>query len=189
MQGSDTEQPHWSIQLRLRIGAGGQPQSLMLTEDGQTVAAGRCDEALSLNAGADGFYRSAYDAATLDTNTRQFHSLPAGDRIALLDDQWAQVENGTQPLASYLALAGAMGNELNERAWNQVIDVLSTIERIERNTSGHAAFVAYASGLLKPVATRLGWQAASDETAGVQRLRRTVLSRLEIGRASCRERV
>ncbi|MBB5370464.1 MULTISPECIES: M1 family metallopeptidase [unclassified Janthinobacterium] len=178
MQGSDTAQPHWSIPLRLRIGAGGQPQSLLLTEDGQTVAAGRCDEALSLNAGADGFYRTTYDATTLATNTRQFHSLPAGDRIALLDDQWAQVENGTQPLASYLALAGAMGNELNERAWNQVIDVLSTIERIERNTSGHAAFVAYASGLLKPVATRLGWQAASDETAGVQRLRRTVLSRL-----------
>ncbi|MFZ4877391.1 M1 family aminopeptidase [Janthinobacterium sp. Mn2066] len=178
MQGSDPAQPHWNIPLRLRIGAGGQPQSLLLTEDGQTVAAGRCDQALSLNANADGFYRIAYDAATLDTNTRQFHSLPAGDRIALLDDQWAQVENGTQPLASYLALAGAMGDELNERAWNQVIDVLSTIERFERNTSGHAAFVAYAGGLLKPVATRLGWQAASDETAGVQRLRRTVLSRL-----------
>ncbi|WP_300749947.1 M1 family aminopeptidase [Janthinobacterium sp.] len=178
MQGSDPVQPHWSIPLRLRIGAGGQPQSLLLTEDGQTVAAGRCDEALSLNAGADGFYRTAYDATTLATNTRQFHSLPAGDRIALLDDQWAQVENGTQPLASYLALAGAMGDELNERVWNQVIDVLSTIERIERNTSGHAAFVAYAGGLLKPVATRLGWQATSDETAGVQRLRRTVLSRL-----------
>jgi aminopeptidase N len=178
MQGQDPAQPRWTIPLRLRIGTDGQPQSLLLTGDGQTVAAGRCDQALSINAGADGFFRTAYDAATLRTNTQQFHSLPPGDRIALLDDQWAQVENGTQPLGDYLALAAAMGDDLNERAWNQVIDALSTIEHMERGTAGHAAFVAYANGLLKPVATRLGWQGAGDETAGVQRLRRTVLSRL-----------
>jgi aminopeptidase N len=178
MQGSDPAQPHWTVPLRLRIGAGGTPQSVLLTEDGQTLAAGRCDEALSLNAGADGFFRTAYDAATLRTNTQQFRSLPPGDRIALLDDQWAQVENGTKPLSDYLALAAAMGDDLNERAWNQVIDVLSMIEHTERGTSGHAAYVAYANGLLKPVAARLGWQPAADETAGVQRLRRTVLSRL-----------
>ncbi len=178
LQGSDAAQQHWTVPLRLRIGADGQPQSLLLTEPGQRVAAGRCDQALSINAGADGFFRSAYDATTLRTNALQFRSLPAGDRIALLDDQWAQVEQGTQPLASYLALASALGDELNERAWNQIIDALSTVEQAERGTAGHAAYLAYASALLKPVATRLGWQPAAGETAGVQRLRRSVIGRL-----------
>jgi aminopeptidase N len=178
MQGTDPAQPHWIVPLRLRTGADGKAQSLLLSEDGQTVAAGRCDQALSINASADGFFRTAYDAATLHTNAQQFGSLPPGDRIALLDDQWAQVENGSQPLATYLALASAMGDDLNERASNQVIEVLSTLEHFERGTPTHPAYIAYANGLLKPLATRLGWQAAGNETAGVQRLRRTVLSRL-----------
>jgi aminopeptidase N len=178
LQGSDPAGQRWNIPLRLRIGADGTPQSVLVTTDGQALAAGRCDQALSLNAGADGFYRVAYDAATLHTNAQQFRQLPAGDRIALLDDQWAQVEQGTQPLADYLALAGAMGDDLNERAWNQIIEVLSTVAQAERGTPGNQAYIAYASALLKPVATRLGWQPAADETAGVQRLRRSVLSRL-----------
>jgi aminopeptidase N len=176
--GSDAARPHWNVPLRLRIGADGQPQSLLFTEEGQRVAAGRCDQALSINAGADGFFRTAYDAATLRTNAQQFRKLPAGDRIALLDDQWAQVEKGTQPLASYLTLVSAMGDELNERAWNQIIEALSTVEQAERGSTGHSAYLAYASALLKPVATRLGWQPGADETAGVQRLRRSVIARL-----------
>ncbi|NGZ87947.1 M1 family metallopeptidase [Duganella aceris] len=178
LQGDDASQPHWNIPLRLRVGADGAPQSLLLTEDGQQVAAGRCDQALSINAGADGFFRASYDAATLRTNAQQFRGLPAGDRIALLDDQWALVERGEQPLAAYLTLAGALGDELNERAWNQIIDALSTVERAERGTAGHPAYLAYASKLLKPIASRLGWQPGADETAGVQRLRRSVIARL-----------
>jgi len=178
LQGSDPAQPHWNIPLRLRVGADGTPQSVLFTENGQQLAAGRCDQPLSLNAGADGFFRTSYDAATRRINTQQFRSLPAGDRIALLDDHWALVENGTQPLADYLALASALGDEVNERAWNQIIEALATVERAERGTAGHAAYVAYASKLLKPVATRLGWQPAADETAGVQRLRRSVIARL-----------
>ncbi|MRX09745.1 M1 family peptidase [Pseudoduganella sp. FT25W] len=178
LQGSDTAHQHWNVPLRLRIGADAQPQSLLFTEPGQRVAAGRCDQALSINAGADGFFRTAYDDATLHTNAQQFRSLPAGDRIALLDDQWAQVEQGTQPLASYLSLVAAMGDDPNERAWNQIIEALSTVEQAERGTPGHAAYLAYASKLLKPVATRLGWQPAADETAGVQRLRRSIIGRL-----------
>jgi aminopeptidase N len=178
LQGSDPAKPHWTIPLRVRVGADGVPQSVLLSEDGQRVAAGRCDQALSLNAAADGFYRVAYDAATLRTNAQQFRSLPSGDRIALLDDQWALVENGTQPLADYLALASALGDEVNERAWNQVIDALSTVERAERGTPGHPAYLAYARALLKPIATRLGWEPAADDTAGVRRLRRSVIARL-----------
>ncbi len=172
------ERPHWSIPLRMRVGADGAAQSVLLDKDGDRIAAGRCDQPLSLNADADGFYRVAYDDAVLAVNTRAFATLPDGDRIALLDDQWALVENGTRPLASYLALVDAMGDSLNERAWNQILGALDTVERSERGTPGHDAFVAHARALLKPVATRMGWAPASGETAGMQRLRRSLLARL-----------
>jgi aminopeptidase N len=178
LHGDDTAHPHWAIPLRMRVGAAGTPQTVLLTEDGQRVAAGRCDQPLSLNADADGFYRVAYDDSLLDLDTRQFAALPDRDRIALLDDAWALVENGTQPLPRYLALASGLHDHPNERAWNQVLGAVDTIERAERGTPGHAAFVAWSRNLLKPVATRMGWQPAADETAGVQRLRRTLLAHL-----------
>nr|AGU09876.1 Peptidase family M1 [uncultured organism] len=178
LHGEDGTHPHWAVPLRMRVGADGAAQSVLFTADGQRVAAGRCDQPLSLNADADGYYRVAYDDALLAANTRQFAALTDRDRIALLDDQWALVENGSQPLATYLTLASALGANPNERAWNQVLGAVDTIERAERGTPGHDAFVAWSRNLLKPVATKMGWKPAADETAGVQRLRRTLLAHL-----------
>ena len=179
LQGEAPAQSRWAVPLRMRIGgaAGESAQSVLLAQDGQRVAAGRCDQPLSLNADADGFFRVAYDDALLALNTRQFGALPDGDRIALLDDQWALVESGRQPLDSYLALVQRMGDRPNERAWNQILGALDTIERAERGTPGHAAFVAWARTLVKPVAARLGG-AGAGETAGLQRLRRNLTAHL-----------
>ena len=174
----DRVQPHWAIPLRMRVGSNGEAQSVLLERDGQRVPAGRCDQALSLNADTDGFYRVAYDDKLMEVNTRQFQVLPHGDRIALLDDQWALVENGTRPLASYLALVEAMGERSNERSWNQILGALDTIERAERGTPGHDAFVAYARKLVKPVAARMGAAPMEGETAGLQRLRRNLAAHL-----------
>ena len=177
LRGTDPKPSRWSVPLQLRSG-GGAAQALLLTEDGQTVAAGSCGEPLTLSAGGIGFYRTAYDAATLQANTKAFPSLPDAERITLLDDQWALVEAGRQPLGSYLALASNMGDSLDERAWTQLAEALGTVEYDERGTPGHEAFAAYARSLLKPVADRLGWDARADETPGIQKLRRTVLEDL-----------
>jgi aminopeptidase N len=179
LQGGDPAgASRWQVPLLIRSGADGAVQPVLLARDGQTVPAGRCGQALSVNAGAVGYYRTQYDAATLRANTAQFAQLPAGDRIALLDDQWALVGSGEQPLASYLALAGAMGDDQNERAWSQIAAAFSTIEYDARGMPGHDAFAAYASALLRRVADRLGWEAHASETAGIQKLRRTLLAAL-----------
>jgi len=178
LHGSDSNPSHWSVPLQIRSGADGTPQTLLLTQAGQTAEAGRCDQPLSVNAGALGYYRAAYDEATLQANTRDFGTLPDADRIALLDDQWALVEAGQQKLPAYLALASAMGADLDERAWNQITDALGTIEYDERGTPGHEAFAAYVRSIIKPVAERLGWDAKADETPGLQKLRRTVIEDL-----------
>ncbi len=173
-----TEAPaHWSVPLQVRSG-GDAVRSVLLTRDGQTMPAGRCHDPLSVNADAIGYFRVAYDDATLQLNIRRFASLPPGDRITLLDDQWALVENGTQPLSSYLAMVTAMGPDLNVRAWDQIAHALGSIERDERGTPGHDAFSALARAILRPVADQLGMDAHSGETPGRQRLRRTVLGDL-----------
>jgi aminopeptidase N len=178
LQGVDQQHASWKIPLQMRSGSDASPQSLLLTQQGQSTRAGQCDEPLSANAGALGFYRSRYDAATLAVNTKNFGRLPDSDRIVLLDDQWALVEAGIDPLPTYLALAASMGSDLDTRAWIQISGALSTIEYAERGTAGHEAFAVFARSLLNPVFERLGWNAKPDETPAVQILRRTVIREL-----------
>ncbi len=168
----------WSVPLQIRSGARGTSRALLLAGKTQSVAEGRCDEPLSIDADALGFYRARYDATTLAANTRYFTELPEGDRVALLDDQWALASSAQAPLSSYLALAAAMGPDLIPRAWEQVAQSLGDIELAERGTPGHEAFAAYARSLLRPAFERLRWDAGPTETPDVRRLRHVVIGDL-----------
>jgi aminopeptidase N len=174
LNGGSADGAGWHVPLRIRSGSAA-PQNLLLDAQEQKTAAGRCDEALSVNADAVGFYRVQYDADTLAVNTRLFPNAVDGDRIALLDDQWALVGSGEASLQNFLALASSMGADRDTRAWQQIVRALATIEYAERKSAGHQVFAAYARALIKPVATELGWEAAAQETPDAGDLRDTLL--------------
>jgi aminopeptidase N len=175
-RGGTDEQSHWSIPVQLRIGSRGAPEPQLASTE--AIAAGTCADPLSVNADAIGYYRVEYDAATLKTNTEHFGELPNGDRIALLDDQWALVLARAQPLDSYLALASRMGTDLDTRAWQQIGSALGVIEYDERGSPGHEAFTAYARSILAPAFATLGWDAKSGQTPDQEELRRTLIQEL-----------
>ena len=177
LHGSEAGTTSWHVPLKIRAGDAA-PRSVLLENASQKVDAGRCDEALSINADAIGYYRAKYDAATLAVNSRLFPGASDGDRIALLDDQWALVGSGEASLADFLTLAASMGNNRDTRARQQITRALNIIEYAERGSSGHEPFAAYARGLVKPVADSLGWDAASGETPDVEDLRDTSLRAL-----------
>jgi aminopeptidase N len=178
LRAADSSPSHWKIPLQIRSGVRAAPEGVLLTKNSQTIRAGRCDEALSLNAGAIGFYRVAYDEATLQNNTRFFATLPRGDRIALLDDQWALVEAGARELSTFLAVADRMSSVVEERAWTQIATALGIIEYAERGSPGHDAFAGFAAAIVRPVAAKLGWTSKTDESPGIRKLRRKVLANL-----------
>jgi aminopeptidase N len=178
LRGMDERKSAWRVPLQIREGAAARARSLLFSGGPQSVPAGRCDEPLSVDAEAVGFYRVKYDAATLAINARAFASLPDGDRIALLDDGWALVEADQQPLESYLILAAAMGGNLDARAWQEIEHALNIIEYAERGSPSYAAFLAYARSLVRPAADRLGWDARPGETPDIQELRRTLIGDL-----------
>jgi aminopeptidase N len=169
---------HWRVPLVIRSGVASQTQSVLLTTDKQSAPAGHCQEPLTVNAGGVGYFRVQYDAATLATNTKSFEGVPDGDRVALLDDQWAIVESGAAPLASYLGLAQAMGKNTDARAWEQITGALGVIEYDERGTPGHDAFAVYARSIIRPLFDRLGWDSKAGELPPIQALRRSVIESL-----------
>jgi aminopeptidase N len=159
--GTDPDGARWDIPVHVRSGS--DPDVLIVLHGGgATVAAGRCDAPLSANAGGVGFYRVAYDPATLAVDARAFATLPPADRIVLLDDQWALAANGFAPLASYLALVRGLGDERDQRVWEQSLDALS----------------AFARGVAAPLAGRLGWDPRAGEPEADRALRPQVLAAL-----------
>ena len=165
----------WAVPLRIRTGTGERIETVLLRGAQQSLPAGACGEPLSLDAGGVGYFRVAYDPDTLATDTRDLERLPAADRIVLIDDEWALVESGAAPLSDVLALAAAMRDDQDPRAWSVLIGALDLIERDERGAPEHAAFVAYARALLGPLGQRLGWEPKPGEAPDVGKLRRQVL--------------
>ena len=172
-----TRSGRWSVPLSIRSGDAA-PASVLLTSDGQQVAAGRCGTPLSINADAIGYFRVLYDEKTLASNTQAFGQLPDGDKIALLDDQWALVHAERQPLKAYLALASAMGDNTDLRAWEQITESLETIEHAMRTSPKHDAYRAYARAVLAKPFARLGFDGKPGDSTDVARLRRTLIADL-----------
>jgi aminopeptidase N len=178
LRGVDADGALWSIPLRIRSGLLEEVHTQLMSDAALTVAAGSCDEPLTLDAGNVGFFRVAYDEPTLKVNTRDFAALPDSDRIALLDDQWALVEADQQQLGSYLHLVAQMGSDLNTRAWTQIVGALNTVHETLRGSPDLAAFDAFACKLLRPTADQLGWESGAQELPDRQELRRTIIAAL-----------
>jgi aminopeptidase N len=178
LDGDNSDRTTWTIPVGIAIGFEAPEYTLLSERDAVDIAAGRCDEPLRANAGDVGFYRVAYDNATLAANRAVFATLPDDDKIAMLDDQWALVGAGKARLDSYYSLVAAMGSNLNPRAWEQIAGALRTIDRDERGTKGQAAFEAYARSVLAPLAVKLGFDELRGDPPTTRELRHEVVGDL-----------
>jgi aminopeptidase N len=168
----------WNVPVGLASGTAASRYVLFTSAHQTGIPAGRCSEPLRANVSDIGYYRVAYDDATFETNRRAFATIPDDDKIGMLFDQWALVRVGRAPLATYVALASAMGDNRNEHAWSTIVDGLQSLERATRGTAQHDPMVAFARTLVTPLATSLGWDAKPGEAVQTSELRRTLLAAL-----------
>ncbi len=175
---ADAANTRWNVPVALASGSAAPAYVLLTDAQKSGIPAGRCGEPLRANAGGVGYYRVAYDAPTFEANRVAFASLPDADKIAMLGDQWNLVRIGAAPLPSFLALANAMGNNRNARAWQNIVGALAELETDTRNTPQHDAFTAYARNLVSPLVASLGWDVKPAETVAAGELRRTSIAAL-----------
>ena len=169
-QGTDPKHERWNVPLEIQSGDG-DVQKVVLKDDGQTVNAGRCDQTLLVNAGGYGFYRVAYDKQTLANNAKGFASFSNADKIALLNNQWTFARAGRSGIGPYFQMAGSMGSDYDARAWEQIIESLTTLEKDQLGLPNHAALVGRARALVAPVVAALGWTAKPGEDPPLRVLR------------------
>jgi aminopeptidase N len=171
----------WTIPVTL--GAPGiATQHVLLTDTPAVVKLPSCHAPVKINLGEDGYYRTQYDAASLQALRPIFAKLSAADRANLLGDQFALFVADRSTLAEYLDLLPAMKTETNIAVWQDTLSHLGRLDRTLEGTKQEAAFDTYAIGLIKPEFARLGWDAKPGETFLNSLLRPDLISAL--GRAN-----
>ena len=89
----------------------------------------RCVPWVFANAGARGYYRTAYPSEMLRALAPHVETeLTAPERLVLLDDEWALVRAGRQTAGDYLTLASGYGREHVSGVLEEVARRLDTID-------------------------------------------------------------
>jgi len=135
------------VPLRIRNGIGANPVAVLLTRDGQSMPSGRCDEPLSVNADAIGFYRVSYDTATLAQNLKHFADLPTATRshCSMINGHWS---NPASKAYRRTCLALRWLRSRQPRMGTDRRDT-GRIEYDVRGAAGHDAFVTHAKSIVQ----------------------------------------
>ncbi len=131
------------------------------------------------NADAIGFYRLdpslALLAGLLD------HALPRltpAERMALLEDQWALVRNGTSDIARFLRVLTAFGGECDFAVVDAIAGRLDFLGYRLVEEGDRPAFGRRVARLLGPRLAELGWEPAPGEDQATGARRATVVAAL-----------
>ena len=126
------------------------------------------------NVGNTGFYRVLYDDALNDALRREITKLPVNDQLNLLDDTWALTEAGRLPATAWLGLAEQLHANPYQPVWEEMLQKLALLDRLQRGAAGRRAFQAWAAQLLGAKFALIGW----DEKPGESVLDATLRARL-----------
>ena len=159
---------HWSVPVRYRSGE----VDRRVLVDGPVVIAG--EEAVVVNAGGSGFYRTRYSPELLQGVIANLGGLDPAERFALVSDTWAAVLAGDASATDYLDLVVRFGAETQPATWTAVLSGLTELDRIA-SPDDRGSLQDLVGGLLETIVERLGWQARSSESDMTRRLRGIVL--------------
>ncbi|HSM91412.1 MAG TPA: M1 family aminopeptidase [Anaeromyxobacteraceae bacterium] len=139
---------------------------------------------VTANAGSTGFYRVAYDAASLAALAANLEALAPAERIGLLSDEWALVRAGEREIGPVADLLVAFAGEQDHAVLDEVVGRLSILEHRLVADADRQRLRERVAGLFGPPLDRVGWEPAPGEEDAV-RLRRAALVRAAglVGRA------
>jgi aminopeptidase N len=163
----------WQIPVCMRAADSKSSTCELLTERTKTtsVPAGFT----VLNADGRGYYRAAYDPSDLAKASPSISTeLNPGERMALIDDEWALVRVGQRQIGDFMSLATAFGNEQDSHVVDTLTDRVAYIGDYLVPTE-RVQFEAWVRKLLGPQAKELGWETTSNESDERRELRKEVL--------------
>lgn len=163
----------WLVPVIVRADAGSDSTEhrVLLGREAVAVDLGRPVDAVVVNAGGHGFYRTRYaPALAAALRARLFDVLDPVERFVLADDTFASVLAGHTSAADFVGFAAGFSAETDVDVWRVLVGHLEALSRI---VDGDAleAMRGLVAGLLGPSLDRLGWEPAPGEGTRERELR------------------
>ena len=117
---------------------------------------------VTVNDGAWGYYRAAYDGPLARRLLANLDTLHPRERVALASDVWASALAGLTPLASAAALWRAARTERDPDVWAQMAEGLSLLD-VVASDADRPALAQIVREVAGPALADVGWDAAPDE--------------------------
>jgi aminopeptidase N len=170
----------WQIPICLKAPGRPTPACELLTEETRTINVdGGCAPWVFANAGADGYYRTAYPSDVLSAMApRVGTDLTAAERLSLLDDEWALMRTGRHRVSDYLTLATGLGREHTSGVLAEVANRLSFVHEYLTTAGTRTRFEAFTRALLRPLFDEVGFSGPSSESDDRRSLRAAVVAAL-----------
>jgi aminopeptidase N len=170
----------WRVPVIVKsLGASTDTRSVIEGGKASVVVPG-CD-AVVVNAGQSGYYRTLYAPAQFERLAARFAAVAPIDQLGLLLDSWSLGRAGRQSGADVLELATATPPDADPQIWGEIASIFADIDDYYRDDpSRRAAFRKFAIARLAPVFARTGWNPVPDEPATVAILRTRLMATLSV---------
>ena len=180
VDGARADGGRWQIPVCVKAAGREAASCEVLTEPSHTVALpGGCAPWAFANAGARGYYRTAYASDILRAMAPRVESeLTPPERLSLVADEWALVQARIHSVSDYLTLAAGFGREHTSgvvdelaRALRFIADELTTPETRPR-------LAAFTRSLFRPLLDDVGFTPAPGDRDDRRSLRAAVIGLL-----------
>jgi aminopeptidase N len=177
---SHTEAGRWQIPVCVKAAGQASTTCDVITEEMRTVALpGACAPWVFANAGAHGYYRTAYPPEMLRAIAPHVATdLTAPERLVLLDDEWALVRAGRHTAGDYLTLAAGYGREHVSGVMAEVARRLGVIDEDLTKETTRPRLQAFARSLLRPLYDEVGFTASAGDNDDRRSLRAVLIGAL-----------
>ena len=183
----------WQVPVIAAVGTGtGEHTERLVLEDPVVLSADN-PAWVMVNAGADGFYRVAYEGELLDRLLDAGPDLDPLQRYVLMDDQWALTVADRLGVADYLGFAERMAIAEDDLAvWRRLAGTLGTLDHMIPD-EGRAGLQARVRDMVGPAFGRADWDPVPGESDRIGELRGVLVRTLAVGGndaeaiARCRE--
>ena len=178
---NDLPEGRWQVPVCLKAGSQQAPACAVLTQQTQTttIDARNCQPWVFANAGAQGYYRTAYSPEALRALTPHIEDALTGpERLVIAGDEWALVRAGRHSVADYLTLATGFARERTDGVLNPVTDRLAFIHDYLTTETSRPRFEGFVRALLGPLFQEIGFASAPSDSDERRALRSTLISTL-----------
>jgi aminopeptidase N len=181
LRSGGAENVRWQIPVCLKS-AGQQNQTCEVVSDvSQTITlpGNGCESWVFANAGAQGYYRTAYTPEILRAIAPHVATgLTPPERLSLIDDEWALVRAGRHSAAEYLSLAAAYGREHASGVLGDVANRLAFIGDYLTADAARPRFEGFVRSLWRPLYDEIGFDTAASDNDDRRVLRATLVEML-----------